>query len=42
MQFKKYEIISDLVIVEHGGKVHGSQRERDPKTRLIDILTHLI
>ena len=22
---KKYEILSDLVIVEHGGKVHGSQ-----------------
>ena len=22
---KKYEILSDLVIVEYGGKVHGSQ-----------------
>ena len=22
---KKYEILSDIVIVEHGGKVHGSQ-----------------
>ncbi|HEX6671229.1 MAG TPA: hypothetical protein VF084_03280 [Nitrososphaeraceae archaeon] len=36
---KKYEILSDLVIVEHGGKFHGSQRERDLKTGLIDILT---
>jgi hypothetical protein len=24
---KKYEILSDLVIVEHGGKVHGSQSQ---------------
>ncbi len=22
---QKYEILSDIVIVEHGGKVHGSQ-----------------
>ena len=22
---KKYEVLSDIVIVEHGGKVHGSQ-----------------
>jgi hypothetical protein len=22
---KKYEILSDIVFVEHGGKVHGSQ-----------------
>jgi hypothetical protein len=36
---KKYEILSDLVIVEHGGKFHGSQRERDLKTGLIVILT---
>ncbi len=37
---KKYEILSDLVIVEHGGKVHGSQRDRDPKTGLIDLLVY--
>ncbi len=37
---KKYEILSDLVIVEHGGKVQGSQRERDPKTGLIDLLVY--
>ena len=36
----KYEILSDIVIVEHGGKVHGSQRDRDPKTDLIDILVY--
>jgi hypothetical protein len=22
---KQYEILSDIVIIEHGGKVHGSQ-----------------
>jgi len=37
---KKYEILSDIVIVEHGGKVHGSQRDRDPKTGLIDLLVY--
>jgi hypothetical protein len=36
---KKYEILSDLV-TEFGGKVHGSQRDRDPKTGLIDILVY--
>jgi hypothetical protein len=25
---RKYEIVSDIVIVEYNGKVHGSQRER--------------
>jgi hypothetical protein len=34
---KKYEIMSDIV-TEYGGKVHGSQRDRDPKTGLIDLL----
>ena len=33
---KKYEILSDIVITEYNGKVHGSQRDRDPKTGLID------
>lgn len=37
---KKYEILSDIVIVEHGGKVHGSQRDRDPNTGLIDLLVY--
>jgi hypothetical protein len=37
---KKYEILSDIVTVEHNGKVHGSQRDRDPKTGLIDLLVY--
>ena len=37
---KRYEILSDIVIVEHGGKVHGSQRDRDPKIGLIDLLVY--
>ena len=37
---KKYEMLSDIVIVEYGGKVHGSQRDRDPKTGLIDLLVY--
>ena len=36
---KKYEILSDIVI-EYNGKVHGSQRDRDPKTGLIDLLVY--
>ena len=36
---KKYEILSDIV-TEYGGKVHGSQRYRDPKTGLIDLLVY--
>jgi hypothetical protein len=36
---QKYEILSDIVI-EHNGKVHGSQRDRDPKTGLIDLLVY--
>ena len=35
----KYEILSDIV-TEYGGKVHGSQRDRDPKTGLIDLLVY--
>jgi hypothetical protein len=36
---QKYEILSDIVM-EYGGKVHGSQRDRDPKTGLIDLLVY--
>src|SRR5688572_7325939 len=36
---KQYEILSDIV-TESGGKVHGSQRDRDPKTGLIDLLVY--
>ena len=37
---KKYEILSDIVITEHNGKIHGSQQNRDPKTGLIDLLVY--
>ena len=33
-------MLSDIVIVEYGGKVHGSQRDRDPKTGLIDLIVY--
>ena len=36
---KKYEILSDI-ITEYRGKTHGSQRERDPKTGLIELLVY--
>jgi hypothetical protein len=36
---QKYELLSDLV-TEYNGKVHGSQRDRDPKTGLIDLLVY--
>ena len=36
---KKSEILSDIV-TEYNGKVHGSQRDRDPKTGLIDLLLY--
>jgi hypothetical protein len=36
---KKYETLSDLV-TEYNGKVHGSQRDRDTKTGLIDLLVY--
>jgi len=36
---KKYEILSDFV-TEYNGKLHGSQRDRDPKTGLIDLLVY--
>ena len=37
---KKYEILSDIVIVEYRGRIHGSQKDRDPKTGLIDLLVY--
>ena len=36
---KKYEILSD-VVSEYNGKVHGSQRDRDPKTGFIYLLVY--
>jgi len=36
---KKYEILSDIV-TEYSGKVHGSQRDRDPNTGLLDLLVY--
>jgi len=36
---KKYEILSDIV-TGCGGRVHGSQRDRDPKTGLIELLVY--
>ena len=36
---KKYETLSDIVS-EYNGKVHGSQRDSDPKTGLMDLLVY--
>ena len=36
---QKYEILADIV-TEYGGKVHCSQRDRDPITCLIDLLVY--
>ena len=36
---RKYEILSD-VVSEYNGKVHGSQRDRDPKTGFIYLLVY--
>ncbi len=36
---KKYEILSDIV-TEYNGKVHGSQRDRDTKNGLIDLMVY--
>ena len=33
---RKYEILSDIVS-DIGGKVHGSQTDREPKTELINL-----
>ncbi|HEX6645724.1 MAG TPA: hypothetical protein VF047_00940 [Nitrososphaeraceae archaeon] len=38
---RKYEILSDIVITQYNGKVHGSQRGQDPRTgQLIDLLVY--
>ena len=37
---KKYEILSDIVIVDYNGKIHGSQQSRDPKTGLLGLLVY--
>ena len=37
---QKYEALSD-VVAEYNGKVHDSQRDRDPKTGLIDLPVYL-
>jgi hypothetical protein len=28
------------IVTKHGGKVHGSQRNRDPNTGLIDLMVY--
>jgi hypothetical protein len=33
-------MLSDIVITEYSGKVHGSKRDRDPKTRLLDLVVY--
>ena len=38
---KQYEMLSDIV-TEHNGKVHGSQRDRDPKTSKTSQLDLLV
>ena len=37
---KKYEVLSDIVIVEYNGRIHGNQKDRDPKAGLIDLLVY--
>jgi hypothetical protein len=36
---KKYETLSDIV-TEYNGKIHGSQRDRDPNPSHIDLLVY--
>ena len=36
---QQYEILSDIVR-DYNGKVHNSQRDRDPKTCLLDLLVY--
>ena len=28
------------ILTKHGGKIHGSQRDRDPNTGLIDLMVY--
>ena len=37
---RKYEVLSDIIINEYNGRVHGSQRDRDPRTGLIDLIVY--
>ena len=36
---KNYEVLSDIV-TEYNSQVQGSQRDRDPKTGLLDLLVY--
>jgi hypothetical protein len=36
---RQYEVLSDIVL-ELNGKVHGSQRDRDSRTGLLDLLVY--
>ena len=36
---RKYEILSDIVS-DIGGKVHGSQTDREPKMELINLIVY--
>lgn len=36
---KQYEMLSDIV-TEAGGKVHSSQRDRNPKTGMLDLMVY--
>ncbi len=36
---RQYEVLSDIVI-ELNGKVHGSQRDRDSRTGMLDLLVY--
>jgi hypothetical protein len=28
------------IVIKHGGKIHGSQRDTDPNTGLIDLMVY--
>jgi hypothetical protein len=36
---KQYEVLSDIVI-SNNGKVHGSQRNRDSRTGMLDLIVY--
>ena len=36
---RQYEVLSDIVI-DIGGKIHGSQRDKDSRTGLLDLLVY--
>ena len=35
---KKYEILSNIIIVEYNGRIHGSQRDRDLDRNLNNLV----